>query len=143
MIRTYLLWALIGMVGYSCTTLFVKLAVRTVHISSFMVLAIATAMVAASSIAIVAIRGDLSSFHHPVDWSALLWACAAGVALTVAVTSLFRALALGPSSVVVPVYGMFIIGGAVLGVLFLHEPITLRKALGLAAAVIGIYLVST
>jgi drug/metabolite transporter (DMT)-like permease len=38
---------------------------------------------------------------------------------------------------------MFIIGGAVLGVLFLHEPVTLRKALGLAAAVIGIYLVST
>jgi transporter family protein len=143
MIRTYLLWALIGMVGYSFTTLFVKLAVRTVHISSFMVLAIATAMVAASSIAIVAIRGDLSSFRHPFDWSALLWACAAGVALTVAVTSLFRALALGPASVVVPVYGMFIIGGAVLGVLFLHEPITLRKALGLAAAVIGIYLVST
>jgi bacterial/archaeal transporter family protein len=129
MIRAYILWALIGMLGYSFTTLFVKLAVRTGHISSFMVLAIATVMVAASSVAIVAARGELSPIHGQFDLTAVLWACAAGIALTVAVSSLFRALSLGPATIVVPLYGMFIIGGAALGVLFLHEPMTWQKAL--------------
>jgi transporter family protein len=143
MIRAYVLWALIGMVGYSFTTLFVKLAVRTGHISSFMVLMIATVMVAASSIGIVTVRGELNAIHGQIDRTAVLWAAATGVALTVAVSSLFRALSLGPATIVVPIYGMFIVGGAVLGVLFLHEPVTLKKTLGLAASVVGIYLVST
>ena len=47
-----------------------------------------------------------------------------GLALTVAVTSLFHALSLGPANVVVPIYGMFIVGGSLLGVLFLGEPMT-------------------
>jgi transporter family protein len=141
MIRDYILWALIGMVGQSFAALFVKLAVRTGHISSFMVLAIATLMAAVSSVAIVAARGELSPGQ--VDRIAVLWACATGIALTVAVSSLFRALSLGPASIVVLLYGVFVIGGAALGVLILHEPMTWKKALGFAAAVSGIYLVSS
>jgi transporter family protein len=59
-----------------------------------------------------------------------------------AVTSLFRALSLGPASVVVPIYGMFIVGGAVLGILFLHEPLTIRKAAGIALAAASILLLA-
>ena len=143
MIRAYVLWALIGMIGYSFTTLFVKLAVRTGHISSFMVLTIATVIVAASSIGIVGVRGELNAIHGQIDQTAVLWAGATGIALTVAVSSLFRALSLGPATIVVPIYGMFITGGAALAVLFLHEPMTWKKALGLAASVVGICLVST
>jgi len=65
-----------------------------------------------------------------------------GLALTVAVTSLFHALSLGPANVVVPIYGMFIVGGSLLGVLFLGEPMTWNKIVGLAAAVFGVMLVS-
>jgi bacterial/archaeal transporter family protein len=143
MIRAYVLWALIGMVGQSFVTLFVKLAVRTGHISSFMVLTIATVMVAVSSITIVTAWGELNAIHGQIDRTAVLWAGATGVALMVAVSSLFRALSLGPATIVVPIYGTFIIVSAVLGVLFLHELMTWKKALGLAASVIGIYLVST
>src|ERR1700754_1423818 len=99
--RAYVVWALIGMVGYSFTTLFVKLAVRTGHISSFAVLAVATAMVAVSSVAIAVMRGELATISDHADVAALLWACATGLSLTIAVSSLFRALALGPASVVV------------------------------------------
>jgi NAD(P)-dependent dehydrogenase (short-subunit alcohol dehydrogenase family) len=95
MIRAYILWALIGMVGRSFAALFVKLAVRAGHISSFIVLAIATVMAAASSVAIVVARGELSRAHGQFDWIAVLWACAVGIALTVAVNSLFLARA-GP-----------------------------------------------
>ena len=62
--------------------------------------------------------------------------------MSVAVTSLFRALELGPASVVVPIYGMFIVGGFVLGVILLGETITLPKAIGLIAAIASIYLIS-
>ena len=31
---------------------------------------------------------------------------------------------------------MFIVGGAVLGLIFLHEPLTLRKALGILLATV-------
>jgi transporter family protein len=55
---------------------------------------------------------------------------------------LFRALELGPASVVVPIYGMFIVGGFVLGVALLNEPLTLAKSIGIAAAVAGVFLIS-
>ena len=38
--------------------------------------------------------------------------------------------------------GMFIVGGAVLGLVFLHEPLTLRKALGILLAAVSIYLIA-
>ena len=105
--QSYIYWALLGMVGYSFTTLFTKLAERS---------------------------GDVSC--------TFLWAVAGGLALTVAVTSLFHALSLGPANVVVPIYGMFIVGGSLLGVLFLGEPMSWNKIVGLAAAVFGVMLVS-
>ena len=139
----YVGWALLGMAGYSLTTLFVKLSTRTGEFGAFAVLAIATGMVAAAAIANALLGGAFagktaSDFARP----GALWAYAAGLALTVAVGSLFKGLSLGPASVVVPIYGMFIIGGAVLGMLFLHEPMTLRRILGLALAVAGVYLVA-
>jgi transporter family protein len=72
----------------------------------------------------------------------LLWAIAGGIALTIAVSSLFHALSLGPSNVVVPIYGMFIVGGSLLGVLFLEEPMSWNKVAGLVFAVIGVVLIS-
>jgi transporter family protein len=65
-----------------------------------------------------------------------------GVALVVAVVSYFLALSIGPASIVVPVFGMFIVGGAILGLLFLHEPLTLRKAIGILLAMASIYLIA-
>ena len=140
---TYVTWALLGMAGYSLTTLFVKLSTRTGEFGPFAVLAIATSIVAVAAVANAMLGGafagkTVADFARP----GALWAYAAGVVLTVAVGSLFKGLSLGPASVVVPIYGMFIIGGALLGVLFLHEPITARRALGLALAVAGVYLVA-
>jgi transporter family protein len=51
-------------------------------------------------------------------------------------------LSLGPANVVVPIYGMFIVGGALLGVAFLGEPMTWTKIVGLVAAVAGVVLIS-
>jgi transporter family protein len=72
----------------------------------------------------------------------MLWASAGGIALTIAVLALFHALSLGPANVVVPIYGMFIVGGSLLGVLFLGEPMAWHKLAGLIAAVAGIVLIA-
>jgi transporter family protein len=140
----YIAWAILGMVGYSVVTLLVKLATRGGQFSSFLVLAIATVIVCLSAISITVLRGDTRALvaRDLVSPSAL-WAYATGVALAVAVASLFRALSLGPASIVVPIYGMFIVGGSILGMVFLNEPPNLRKMLGIALATVSIYLIAT
>ena len=140
--QSYIFWALLGMVGYSLTTLFVKLAERSTAVSNYMVLAVSTTIVSIFAIGIVVARGELKSLIFDLERGTLAWAIASGIALTVAVSSLFHALSLGPANVVVPIYGMFIIGGSLLGVLFLGEAMTWNKIVGLAAAVLGVVLIS-
>jgi bacterial/archaeal transporter family protein len=139
----YVAWAILGMIGYSLVTLLVKLATRSGQFSSFLVLAIATVIVATCTISITVIRGDARALAgRDLLTPSALWTYATGIALAIAVVSLFRALSLGPASVVVPIYGMFIVGGAVLGMVFLNEPPTLRKLLGIVLAVISVFLIA-
>ena len=143
MSKSYLLWAGIGMIGYSVTALLVKLATQSGRFSSYFVLMVSSAMVVATSTTITILRGDMRAFSRDNFGSTDgLFALGTGVALVVAVVFYFLALSEGPASVVVPIYGMFIVGGAVLGLIFLHEPFTLRKALGIVLAAISVYLIA-
>lgn len=49
MSKSYLLWAVIGMIGYSVTATLVKLATQSGRLSSYFVLMISSAMVVATS----------------------------------------------------------------------------------------------
>lgn len=136
-------WALLGMAGYSAVTLLVKLATRDGGFKAFAVLAIATSIVAVAAVANAVLGGFFTDktagdFLKP----GALYAYAAGIALTIAVGSLFKGLSVGPASVVVPIYGMFILGGSLLAVVFLGEPMTARKILGLTLCVVGVYFVA-
>ena len=124
-------------------TLLVKLATRGGDFTAFAVLAIATSIVAVAATAYAVFAGAFAGkaaadFGHP----SAIYAYAAGIALTIAVGSLFKGLSVGPASIVVPIYGMFIVGGTLLGVLVLHEPMTLRRVAGLVMCVAGVYLVA-
>lgn len=139
----YIYWALLGMAGYSAVTLLVKLATRNGEFSSFLVLAIACIIVGVVAISIAAYRGDFQVLANKGLLStSALWSYATGVALAIAVCSLFRALSLGPVSTVVPIYGMFVVGGSILGMFFLNEPVSLTKVLGIAAAALSIFLIT-
>jgi transporter family protein len=97
-------WALIGMTGYSLTALLMKFAIRGGQFSSFLLLACATVVVCSAAWITVLLRGDLSRVNARDFVSSSAWlSYATGIALAVAVMSLFRALSLGPTSVVVPV----------------------------------------
>src|SRR5437867_1541680 len=142
MSKSYLLWAVIGMIGYSVTATMVKLATQSGRFSSYFVLMISSAMVVATSTTITVLRGDIKTFSRENLVSADgMFVLGAGVALVIAVVFYFLALSEGPTSVV-PIYGMFIVGGAALGLVFLHEPLTLRKALGILLAAVSIYLIA-
>jgi transporter family protein len=143
MSKSYLLWAVIGMIGYSVTAALVKLATQSGRFSSYFVLMISSAMVVATSTAITILRGDMKTFSRDnlASGDGML-VLGAGVALVIAVVFYFLALSEGPTSIVVPIDGMFIVGRAVLGLVFLHEPLTLRKALGILLAAVSIYLIA-
>jgi transporter family protein len=131
------------MIGYSLTAILVKLATQSGRFSSYFVLMISSAMVVATSTAITILRGDMKAFSRDnLASSDGILVFGAGVALVIAVVFYFLALSQGPTSIVVPIYGMFIVGGAVLGLVFLHEPFTLRKALGILLAAVSVYLIA-
>jgi transporter family protein len=131
------------MIGYSLTAMLVKLATQSGRFSSYFVLMVSSAMVVATSTIITILRGDMKAFSRDnlVSSDGML-VLGAGVALVIAVAFYFLALSQGPTSIVVPIYGMFIVGGAMLGIIFLHEPLTLRKALGILLAGVSIYLIA-
>jgi len=67
---------------------------------------------------------------------------AAGVLLGVSVTAYYIALSRGPLSVVVPIFGLFIVSSSIAGTLFFSETLTVSRLLGLLCALAAIYLVS-
>jgi transporter family protein len=66
----------------------------------------------------------------------------AGLLAGIATTCFYFALRRGPASVVVPLTGMYIIIPALLGYVFLKEPLTLKHALGLGCAVLAVVLLA-
>jgi transporter family protein len=70
----------------------------------------------------------------------VVYVIGAGVFLTVGVLTYFYALSIGPVSVVAPIFGMFLVGSAVIGMVALGEAVTVRKVAGLGLAALAVYL---
>jgi len=62
------------------------------------------------------------------------------IPMAIAILTLYLAIAKGPVSVVMPVYGLNAMVTVVLGIIVLHEPITATKVTGLVLAVVAIVL---
>lgn len=69
-------------------------------------------------------------------------AVGAGLAYGLALVFFFIALRRGPASVVVPLSGMYILVPAVLGFIFLREPLTVTHVLGLGFAGLAVLFLS-
>lgn len=54
----------------------------------------------------------------------------------------YRALVHGQASAVVPISSMYIVVTAVLAIIFMHEPLTVKKVFGILSAVVAIVLLS-
>ena len=65
-----------------------------------------------------------------------------GIPMAIAILTLYLAIAKGPVSVVMPIYGLNAMVTALLGIVILHEPVTIPKVAGLVLAVVAIVLLS-
>lgn len=78
----------------------------------------------------------------PPDKLYLGYTILTGIPLAIALITLYVALARGPVSVVMPIYGLNAFVVALLGILVLHEPVSVEKGLGLLFAVLAIILLT-
>lgn len=137
----YVTWAFVAMVSYSFVFLFAKLAMSDGRLPPFTVMTISVAIVTVVSVLVTVLTGEWRVDSY-LSRNAL-FTYMTGTALALAVVGYFTALSRGPASVVVPIYGLFIVGGAVLGIIVLNEPITWKKLLGIGFACVSVILIST
>ena len=65
-----------------------------------------------------------------------------GVFLGVGILSYYYALQRGPVSIVVPIYGLFIVVSSAIGIVAFDESVTPRKVAGIGCSVLAIALIS-
>lgn len=138
MSTSYLVWAFLALVSYTLVSPLVSFASRDVP--SNVVALITNGILAVAALGVVIYASDpvVPYLTHPKA----PYMYAAGIALTVGILAYYRALALGPVSIVVPIFGMFLVGSSAIGIVFLEESLTARKVVGIGLAVLAVYLTS-
>lgn len=135
----WLIWALISLVFYSLMPPLVKSAME--EIPSFVAVTITNAILCSLAFVVAKAQGYTFIEHLSLNKSSILL-YSAGIVLAVAIISYYKALELGPISVVVPIYGMYIAFSSIIGFIFLGERFTFSKGLGLIFALLAIILLS-
>ncbi|MFT4944658.1 MAG: transporter family protein [Halovenus sp.] len=135
---SYLWWALLSLVAYALVAPLVSVA--TNDIPSEVVVVTTNGILVVTAIALLAVS-DVSVSGHLTDEPAQ-YMYAAGILLAIAIVAYYRALELGPVSVVAPIFGTFLVLSSIIGIAFLDEPFTLRKGAGIVLAGVAIWLVS-
>jgi len=137
----YLPWAVLALVAYALVAPFMRVATTgAAAIPSNVATMIANTILVVLTAGIIVYNQEnaLSYVIHPKAG----YVAIAGVCLTVGILAYYRALSLGPVSVVSPIFGMFLVVSSLLGIVFLNESLTARKALGIGLGVVAVYLVS-
>jgi transporter family protein len=133
----YVPWALFSMVTYGLTAVFLKLAFR--GLSPSLVLVVGNFAIVAAGIVWMTSQGAGSYRGLGVN-QPTFWLIASSVVLAASIVAYYKALSLGPASVVVPVFALSFSVAVVLGFLVLDEPFKMTRLLGalLAVAAIGL-----
>jgi transporter family protein len=132
----YLWYALLALAAYSVVAPLTKLA--TQQLPADTVAFVTNGMLALTALGIIVatdrpLLSALTHQHAPYMY-------AAGACLAVGIISYYRALAAGPVSVVVPIFGLFLVASSLIGIVFLEEALTVRKATGIVLAVVAVFL---
>ena len=135
----YLGMTIVALAAYTVFPLLVNRASQEIPIS--VVTLVATTMLAFGSF-LVALYQDVEFLPYLTSARAPS-VYLAGIALTVGILAYYHALGNGPVSVVVPVFGMFVVTSSILSILLLNESFTLRKGLGIIFAALAIYLIAS
>jgi len=132
----YLRWAVLALASYTMVAPLVRYSTRDVP--SDVVALVTNVFLVVAAAGVVAVSDSEVAPYLAHQKAPYMYA--AGIFLTVGILSYYRALALGEVSVVVPVFGLFIVTSSIVGVAALDESMTARKLLGIGLAIVAIYL---
>ncbi|MCL9817208.1 EamA family transporter [Natronocalculus amylovorans] len=137
----YLPWAVLALAAYTLVAPLMRVATTgDGAIPSDIATMISNTVLVVAAAGIVVATSQNVSAH--LTSSKIPYALAAGVCLAIGILAYYRALSLGPVSVVTPVFGLFLVTSSVLGILVLGEDFTARKLLGIVFAVLAVYFVT-
>lgn len=132
----YLPWAFLGLLAYTFVAPLMKVATSAIP-SNVAVFISNLILVGAAGVVVLFTDGSVTPYlTHPKA----PYAYAAGLALAVGIIAYYRALAVGPVSVVTPIFGMFLVTSSLIGITVLGESLTIRKAAGIGFAILAVYL---
>ena len=127
----YLTLTLLSMVLIGFNTFAVKLVSNNLHP--------ALLLVTKFGVGVVGLFFYLSYSKVPIVWNKyVVYGCLVGLWWSGIMVLYYTAIARGPLSVVIPIFNMNLIIPAVLGFLFLNEPMTVSKILGLIFASLAV-----
>lgn len=132
----YLWYALVALAAYALVAPLTKIAMQDIPADTVAFVTNGILALAALGLILAHNRPLLPALTHPTA----PYMYAAGIFLAVGIIAYYRALAAGPVSVVVPIFGLFLVASSVIGVLFLDEALTLRKGTGIVLAVVAVFL---
>lgn len=134
----YLGLAIVALVGYTFVPPLMNVA--TQEISSD----VATFGVA-SMLAVTALGLSVASSDPVLEQLSSrsgVYVLLAGGFLTISILAFFRALSMGPVSVVVPIFGLFLVTSSLVGVVWLGENLTVYRTVGIGLAILAIAFLS-
>lgn len=137
----YLPYAIGALVAYTLVPPLVRIASEDVP--SDVLAFITNGILVAVALGFVLANGRTGEVTEAVAGPNSLYVYGAGLCLAVGILAYYHALRLGPVSVVTPIFGMFLVTSSLIGVVFLNESLSVRHALGVAFAVLAVYLTTT
>ena len=138
---SYLPWAIVALLGYTLVPVLLRVATTGPNAVPSDVAMLITNVLLVGVVGVLVGVTDQPVVPH-LRGPKAAYILAAGGCLTLGILAYYRALARGPVSVVTPIFGMFLVTSSILGIAVLDEPLTGRKLLGIAFAVLAVYLVS-
>ncbi len=131
----YLTLTLLSMVLIGLNTFAVKLVCEHLHP--------ALLLVTKFGIGVVGLFFYLGHSKVPLVWNQyVFYGCLLGALWAGVMVLYYTAIARGPLSVVIPLFNLNLIIPAILGFIFLNEPLTVSKILGLAFACLAVILLT-
>jgi len=134
----YLPWVILALLTYSLIGPLVRISTQDIPYE--IVMFVSTAVMLLVTAGVVGYNERLAPAYFLDPATGFVYI--AGIFLAIGAIAYFRALSNGPVSVVVPIFGMFIVLSSAIGILFLGEEVSIRKTIGIGVAILAIYLTS-
>lgn len=136
--KEYLPWAILALVAYTFVPPLMNVA--TTEIPSNIAVLITNGIFFVMIVSIVLYTNEPVMIY--LTQPKALYAYGAGFALAVGIIAYYRALALGPVSVVTPIFGMFLVTSSVIGIVFLGDSLSRGKIVGIGFAILAVYFIT-